>query len=133
MPRWLFKEEPTSYSFDRLVKEGQTNWSGVANALALKHLRQVKAGDEIFFYETGKVKSIVGIMKAADDAEQGKEASDVSVQVKPVKRLARPVTLAEVKADNDLKEWELARISRLSIMPVTEKQWRRVLAMSKAD
>ena len=133
MARWLFKEEPSCFSFEKLTKQGKATWDGIANALALKHLRQVKAGDEVFFYETGNVKSVVGIMKVTTDAKQGVEAKDVSVQVKPVSRLARAVPLAEIKADKDLREWEWARISRLSIMPVTEKQWRRVLALSQTD
>lgn len=126
---WLFKEEPTSYSYDRLEKDGKTTWNGIANALALKNLRQVKKGDEIFLYHTGKEKAIVGMMKAAADAVDGE---DVSVQVQPVRRLKHPVPLAIIKGDADLKDWELARLPRLSIMPVTAKQWRRVLALAKA-
>ena len=129
MARWLFKEEPNNYSFDRLVEEKQALWNGIANPVALKNLRQVKAGDEIFFYHTGKEKAIVGIMRAAADAVDDDE---VSVQVEPVSRLKQPVTLAVVKAEPDLKDWELARLPRLSIMPVTVKQWQRVLALSKA-
>jgi predicted RNA-binding protein with PUA-like domain len=113
MARWLFKEEPTNYSYDRLVEDKQAPWNGIANALALKYLRQVKAGDEIFFYHTGKEKAIVGVMRATADAVDG---DDVSVKVAPVQPLQHPVTLAVVKADADLKDWELARISRLSII-----------------
>lgn len=129
MARWLFKEEPQNYSFSRLVKERKTLWNGIANAAALKNLRQVKNGDEIFFYHTGKEKAIVGIMRAVADAVDGDE---VNVQVEPIKPLMSPVSLAVVKADRDLKDWELARLPRLSIMPVTVKQWKRVLALSKA-
>lgn len=129
MARWLFKEEPGSYTYDRLVQDGKTTWNGIANAVALKNLRQVKAGDEIFFYHTGKEKAIVGVMRAVADAVDG---DDVSVQVEPVRRLQQPVSLATVKADPDLKKWELARLPRLSIMPVTAEQWRRVLALAKA-
>jgi predicted RNA-binding protein with PUA-like domain len=129
MARWLFKEEPENYSFVRLVADGKTVWNGIANPLALKNLHQVKSGDETFFYHTGKEKAIVGVMRAVADAVDG---DDVSVQVEPVKPLQQPVTLAVVKADPDLKDWELARLPRLSIMPVTVKQWQRVLALSKA-
>lgn len=129
MARWLFKEEPSSYNFARLEKDGQTTWSGIANALALKNLRQVKKGDEIFFYHTGKEKAVVGIMQAANDAVDGE---DVSVVVKPIRLLDHPVPLSVVKTDPLLKEWELARLPRLSIMPVTTKQWQRVLALAKA-
>jgi len=128
MARWLFKEEPTTYSFQKLLSDGKTTWNGIANALALKYLRQVKKGDEIFFYHTGKEKAIVGIMQAAADAVDGEE---VSVVVKPVRALSSPVPLTVVKTDEDLKEWELARLPRLSIMPVTAAQWRRVLAIAK--
>ncbi|HQR41198.1 MAG TPA: EVE domain-containing protein [Gemmatales bacterium] len=129
MARWLFKEEPSSYNFARLMKDGQTTWSGIANALALKNLRQVKKGDDIFFYHTGKEKAVVGIMQAAEDAVDGE---DVSVVVKPIRLLDHPVPLSVVKTDPLLKEWELARLPRLSIMPVTTKQWQRVLALAKA-
>lgn len=129
MARWLFKEEPENYSFTRLVEDGKTLWNGIANPVALKNLRLVKRGDEIFFYHTGKEKAIVGIMRAVADAVDG---DDISVQVEPVKLLQQPVTLVVVKADPDLKDWELARLPRLSIMPVTVKQWKRVLALSKA-
>lgn len=129
MARWLFKEEPTNYSFDQLVKDGKTTWNGIANPVALKNLRRVKKGDEIFFYHTGKEKAIIGIMEAANDAI---DEVDVSVVVKPIRALTSPVTLAMVKADDDLKEWELARLPRLSIMPVTATQWKHVLALAKA-
>lgn len=128
MKRWLFKEEPESYSYDRLENDKQAKWDGISNALALKNLRQVKRGDQIFFYHTGKEKAIVGIMQAVADAQ---EKESVSVQVAPVRRLVQPVSLATVKADPELKDWELARLPRLSIMPVSANQWRRVLALAK--
>lgn len=128
MKRWLFKEEPESYSYDRLENDKQAKWNGISNALALKNLRQVKRGDQIFFYHTGKEKAIVGIMQAVADAQ---EKESVSVQVAPVRRLVQPVSLATVKADPELKDWELARLPRLSIMPVSANQWRRVLALAK--
>jgi predicted RNA-binding protein with PUA-like domain len=128
MQRWLFKEEPTSYSYDRLENEKQVKWDGISNALALKYLRQVRRGDNIFFYHTGKEKAIVGIMQAVTDAQ---ENGGVSVQVAPVRRLVQPVSLVAIKADPELQDWELARLPRLSIMPVSAKQWRRVLAMAR--
>ncbi|MBL8824958.1 MAG: EVE domain-containing protein [Planctomycetia bacterium] len=128
MNRWLFKEEPESYSYDRLENDKQAKWDGISNALALKNLRQVKRGDQIFFYHTGKEKAIVGIMQAVADAHV---KASVSVQVAPVRRLVQPVSLATVKADPVLKDWELARLPRLSIMPVSANQWRRVLALAK--
>src|ERR1700716_1794648 len=99
---WLFKEEPTHYSFDDLVKDKRTVWSGVKNPLAQKHLRAVKKGDRIFYYHTGDEKSVGGIAKALGDAYP--HPADTSgkahvVDVGPVKKLARPVTLAEIKAE----------------------------------
>jgi predicted RNA-binding protein with PUA-like domain len=126
---WLFKEEPTHYSFDALVKDRKTVWSGVKNPLAQKHLHAVKKGDRIFYYHTGDEKAVVGIAKAGgnaypdpDDAS-GKHAV---VDVVPVKKLGRPVTLAEIKADPAFKTFPLVRISRLSVMPVSDAEWTRI-------
>jgi predicted RNA-binding protein with PUA-like domain len=126
---WLFKEEPTHYSFDALVKDKRTVWSGVRNPLAQKHLRSVKKGDRIFYYHTGDEKAVVGICKALGDAYA--DPNDASgkasvVDVAPVKKLARPVTLAEIKADAAFKDFALVRISRLSVMPVTDVEWTRI-------
>lgn len=132
MAYWLFKEEPTHYSFDNLLRDGKTIWSGIANPVALKHLRQVKMGDSIFYYHTGKEKAIVGVMTAAADAVEDPSTRDVSVAVTPVERLSRPVPLSEIKADPAFADWELTRISRLSIMPVSAARWKRVLALAKA-
>src|SRR5882762_3315901 len=100
---WLFKEEPTHYSFDELVKDRKTVWSGVKNPLAQKHLRSVKKGDSIFYYHTGNEKSVVGIAKATGDAypdPKDKTGKAVVVDVAPVRALTRPVTLSEIKASN---------------------------------
>jgi predicted RNA-binding protein with PUA-like domain len=126
---WLFKEEPSHYNFDALVKDKKTVWSGVKNPLAQKHLRSVKKGDRIFYYHTGDEKSVVGIAKAlgdayADPADAAGKASVVDVG--PVKKLARPVTLAEIKADAAFKDFALVRISRLSVMPVSDAEWARI-------
>jgi predicted RNA-binding protein with PUA-like domain len=126
---WLFKEEPSHYSFDALVKDRKTVWSGVRNPLAQKHLRAVKKGDRIFYYHTGDERSVVGIAKALGDAYA--DPNDTSgkaavVDVGPVKPLARPVTLAEIKADPSFKTFPLVRISRLSVMPVTDAEWARI-------
>lgn len=124
---WLFKEEPTHYSFDELVKDGKTVWSGVKNPLAQKHLRSVKRGDRIFYYHTGDEKAVVGIARAAGDAyPETKDGKSSVVDVEPVKKLPRPVTLAEIKADAAFKSFPLVRISRLSVMPVTDDEWRRI-------
>jgi len=131
---WLFKEEPTHYNFDALVKDKSTTWSGVKNPVAQKHLHAVKKGDRIFYYHTGDEKAVVGIAKALgnaypdpDDAT-GKAAV---VDVAPVKKLARPVTLKAIKADPSFKTFPLVRISRLSVMPVTDAEWARIEKMAE--
>lgn len=133
MANWLFKEEPTHYGFDAFVKDRQTVWSGVKNPLAQKHLRSVKKGDRIFYYHTGDEKAVVGIAKALGDAypdpkdTSGKQSV---VEIAPVKKFARPVTLAEIKADAAFKTFPLVRISRLSVMPVTDAEWTRIEKMA---
>ena len=126
---WLFKEEPSHYSFDALVKDKRTVWSGVKNPLAQKHLRSVKKGDRILYYHTGDERSVVGIAKALTDAypdPQDKTGKAHVVDVGPAKRLARPVTLAAIKADAAFKDFALVRISRLSVMPVSDAEWARI-------
>jgi predicted RNA-binding protein with PUA-like domain len=132
---WLFKEEPTHYSFDELVKDGSTVWSGVKNPLAQKHLHAAKKGDRIFYYHTGDEKAVVGIAKAGGNAYP--DPNDPSgklavVDVVAVKKLPRPVTLAEIKADSAFRDFPLVRISRLSVMPVTDQEWQRIEGMARA-
>lgn len=134
MADWLFKEEPTHYSFADLERDGGTLWNGIDNHLARKHLRQVKAKDRILYYHTGKEKAIVGIMRAVSNAGPDPESDDpeaVSVQVEPMRRLPQPVGLGAIKNDPQLADWELVRISRLSVMPVTKSQWKRIEELSK--
>jgi len=132
MAHWLFKQEPSCYSFDQLNADGSTTWDGVANAVAQKHLRNTKKGDRVFFYHTGNEKAVVGIMEVASDpAPDPNDEKMVSVDVKPIKKLTHPVTLASVKADEAFASWELVRISRLSVMPVSEAIWKKILAMSE--
>jgi predicted RNA-binding protein with PUA-like domain len=126
---WLFKEEPSHYSFDALVKDRRTVWSGVKNPLAQKHLRSVRKGDRIFYYHTGDERAVVGIAKALGDSyadPADKSGKQAVVDVAPVKRLARPVTLAEIKADRAFKDFPLVRIARLSVMPVSDDEWARI-------
>ena len=115
--KWLFKTEPSDYSYERLVKDGRTAWIGVRNALALKHLRQVKKGDEIAIYHTGGEKSVVGIARAVADA---KGDAVVIAPVKPVD----PVALHAIKADPRFKDFALVRMGRLSVMPVPDALWK---------
>ncbi len=126
---WLFKEEPSSYSFDEFSEDGQTTWSGVKNPVAQKHLHAVRKGDRVFYYHTGKEKAIVGIAKALGNAyadPKDKAGKAAVVDIAPVKRLARPVTLKEIKADQAFATFPLVRISRLSVMPVTDAEWQRI-------
>lgn len=130
---WLFKEEPAHYSFDALVKDTKTVWSGVKNPLAQKHLRAVRKGDRIFYYHTGDERAVVGIAKALGDAypdPKDKAGKASVVDVAPVKKLGRPVTLAEIKADPSFRTFPLVRISRLSVMPVTDGEWTRIEKMA---
>ena len=134
MAQWLVKEEPEHYSFDQLVKEKKTVWAGVKNPLAQKHLRSIKRGDRVFYYHTGKEKAIVAIATAASDAyPDPKDATKKAfvVDVAPVKKLTRPVTLAEIKADRAFASFPLVRMSRLSVMPVTEEEWARIEKLSR--
>ncbi len=132
---WLFKEEPSNYSYDNLAKDGRTSWTGVRNPVAQKHLRAVQKGDRIFFYHTGSEKAVVGIAKAAgpsypDPAD--KEGKLFAVDVLPVRKLKQPVTLAAIKADKAFASFPLTRIPRLSVMPVTDAEWDRIEKMSQA-
>jgi predicted RNA-binding protein with PUA-like domain len=129
MPTWLFKEEPTHYSFDQLVRDGRTTWSGVKNALAQKHLRSIKKGDRVLYYHTGDEKAIVAVATAAGDAypdPDDKSGKSFVVEIVPGKRLARPVTLAEIKAAPVFAGFELVRLSRLSVMPVSDAHVREI-------
>ena len=131
---WLFKEEPTHYSYDDLAKDKKTSWSGVRNPLAQKHLRSVRKGDLVFYYHTGDEKAIVGVMKATGDAypdPADKSGKLYAVDVAPVEKLGRPVTLAEIKADRRFAEFPLTRISRLSVMPVSATEWKLIEQLSR--
>lgn len=130
---WLFKEEPTHYSYDAFVRDKSTVWSGVRNPVAQRHLHAVKKGDRIFYYHTGDEKAIVGVAKATANAypdpddPSGKAAV---VDIAPVRKLSRAVTLKEIKADRSFKDFPLVRISRLSVMPVTDDEWARIEKMA---
>ena len=131
--QWLFKEEPSNYSYDDLARDGKTSWTGVKNPLAQKHLRSVKKGDRIFFYHTGDEKSVVGIAQAAGPAypdPKDKSGKLYAVDVEPVKKLKTLVTLASIKADTFFADFALVRMSRLSVMPVNDDQWERIVKMS---
>ena len=130
---WLFKEEPEHYSFEALSRDGKTLWSGVKNPLAQKHLRAVRRGDRIFYHHTGREKAIVGIARAV--ADPGSDPADPSgkraaVEIEAVERLPRAVTLGEIKGMKMFAAFPLVRISRLSVMPVEDREWRAILRLS---
>ena len=130
---WLFKEEPENYSYDDLARDGKTTWTGVRNPLAQKHLRSVAKGDRIFFYHTGLQKAVVGVMKAVAAAypdPADKSGKLYAVDVAPVSKLSQPVTLAAIKADSAFASFALVRMSRLSVMPVSDQEWARIEKMS---
>jgi predicted RNA-binding protein with PUA-like domain len=133
---WLLKEEPSNYSFDDLARDGHTSWTGVRNPLAQKHLRAIRKGDSIFFYHTGSEKAVVGIARAAGDAypdPADKTQKLYAVDVEAVKKLQSPVTLASIKADKAFASFALVRMSRLSVMPVTDLEWKRIERMAGTD
>jgi predicted RNA-binding protein with PUA-like domain len=135
MSRWLFKSEPDCYSYADLERDGATLWDGVTNALARKHLREVQPGDKIWFYHTGDEKVIVGLMEAVGGPQTDPNDDDpksVVVEVKPIRKLKHPVSLARIKAEPSLADWALVRNSRLSVVPVSLEQWRRVEQLVKA-
>ena len=130
MAHWLMKSEPESYSWADLVRDGGTEWDGVRNNAARLHLKAMKEGDEAFFYHSMSDKAVVGIMRIAREARADPKDSDwVSVRVEPVRAIP-PVTLAEIKAEPDLKKMELIRQSRLSVAPVREEEWKLILEMA---
>ncbi|MBX2899156.1 MAG: EVE domain-containing protein [Cyclobacteriaceae bacterium] len=133
MAHWLIKSEPFKYSWDQLVKDKQTFWDGVRNYAARNNLKSMKKGDELFFYHSNEGLEIVGIVKVVKEAYQDpttKEPAWVVVDVKPVRKLKKPVTLAQVKADLRLKNMDLIRLSRLSVGRVTDEEWAIVLELA---
>jgi predicted RNA-binding protein with PUA-like domain len=134
MAHWLMKSEPESYGWADLVRDGGTEWDGVRNNAARLHLKAMTPGDEAFFYHSMSDKAVVGIMRVTRGAKPDPKDPDwVSVRVEPVRPLARPVTLAAIKAAPSLARMELIRQSRLSVSPVREEEWEAVLELAKAS
>jgi predicted RNA-binding protein with PUA-like domain len=133
MAYWLFKEEPEHYSLADLERDGRTVWDGVANNLALRNLRKVKPGDRVLFYHTGKEKAVVGEMRVvtAPRPDASGDAKQVVLDVELVRRWPRPVFLAQIKDDSQLTDWDLVRLPRLSVVPMTKTQWNRVRELAK--
>ena len=136
MNYWLVKSEPESYSWAQFVKDGKTAWTGVRNFAARLHLRGMVKGDLVYFYHSGEGKELVGIAKVVTPAypDPTAEEGDWScVDLAPVKPLIRPVNLQTIKADKILKEMVIAKQSRLSVSPVTETQFQRLLALAETE
>ena len=134
MAYWLLKTEPDSYSWDDLARDKSATWDGVANATALKHIRAMKKGDLALVYHTGGVRAAVGIAEVTSapyaDPKEDDERMAV-VDLKPKRKLANPVGLGVIKADKTFVGWDLLRIGRLSVVPVPEAMWKRILKLSE--
>ena len=134
MNYWLVKSEPEAYSWTQLVKDGKTAWTGVRNFAARNNLRAMKKGDLVFFYHSVEEKSVVGLARVEKEAypdPTAKEGDWSAVDMVPVKALAKPITLAQIKADKILRDMPLVRIGRLSVSPVTSGQFSRLAALSE--
>lgn len=133
MAYWLVKSEPFKYSWEQFVKDGQTHWDGVRNYAARNNLKAMKKGDEVFFYHSNEGLEIVGIAKVAKEAYQDPTTEDaawVVVDLKPVKKLKKPVSLKQVKEDKRLQNMDLLRLGRLSVQSVKEEEWNAVMEMA---
>jgi len=131
MAHWLMKSESGVYSWDDLVRDKSTEWDGVRNPTARIHLKAMKTGDEVFFYHSGDERQVVGIMRVTREARPDpKDAAWVSVEVEAVRPIEPPVTLKAIKAEPGLARMELVRLSRLSVSPVRDEEWARVLEMA---
>jgi predicted RNA-binding protein with PUA-like domain len=133
MAHWLMKSEPDAYGWDDLVAEGEGTWDGVRNHRAANNLRAMQVGDEVFFYHSNIGKEIVGIAVVSQSGltdPSDPEGKWAAVKVKPVRKLKRPVTLAQAKADPKLAEMELVKFSRLSVAVVTAQEWDHVLGLA---
>ena len=132
MSYWILKTEPSTYSFDDLVKQKTAVWDGVKNPLALKHLRTMQPGDEVLIYHTGDEKAAVGLARVTKAAYPDPKKQDpklVVVDLKAGTKLASPVTLATIKADPVFKDLALVRMGRLSVVPATTAHWQRLLRL----
>jgi predicted RNA-binding protein with PUA-like domain len=133
MAYWLIKSEPFKYSWDQLVKDKKTYWDGVRNYAARNNLRDMKKGDELFFYHSNEGLEIVGIAKVVKESYQDPTTDEdawVVVDVAPVRKLKKPVTLAQMKADKRLANMDLLRLGRLSVGKVTDAEWKVVLELA---
>ncbi|HXY69709.1 MAG TPA: EVE domain-containing protein [Gemmatimonadales bacterium] len=132
MAHWILKTEPSAYSFDRLVRERAARWDGVTNPVALKNIRAMQRGDELMIYHTGNEKAVVGLAAVASAPyPDPKDAKLAVVDIVAGKALPRPVTLGEIRQETVLQDLALVRMPRLSVVPATEAQWKKLLQMSR--
>lgn len=133
MAYWLVKSEPLVYSWDKFVKDKQTFWSGVRNYSARINLRAMQKGDKVLYYHSNEGVEIIGIAKVIKESYQDPTTDDerwVAIDLKPIRKLKKPVTLAQVKADKRLENMALVRMSRLSVQPVTDEEWNVVMELA---
>ncbi len=133
MQHWLLKSEPDVYSFDDLVKEGSTLWTGVRNNAAALHMKSMQVGDEAFFYHSNIGKEVVAlcrISKLAAPDPTDETGRWVAVTVEPIRKLPNSVTLADIKAEPKLEGFEMIRQGRLSVVPVRDTEWAQILKMA---
>jgi predicted RNA-binding protein with PUA-like domain len=134
MNYWLLKTEPTVYSYDDLVKDKKTVWDGVRHPTALMNIRNAKKGDMVFIYHTGDEKQIIGIAEITSDPYQDPKQDNPKVavfEIKPLKKLKNPVTLAQIKSIKKYSDFRLVRESRLSVVPVPKEYWDDFIKMSE--
>lgn len=131
MNYWLVKQEPEAYSFDDLVKDGKTDWTGVRNFQARNNLTTMKKGDKVLFYHSISEKAVVGIAEVSQTAfPDPTDEKWFAVEVKPVKKLKEPVTLEQIKSNAALANIALIKQSRLSVMPLTKDEYEEILSMA---
>ncbi len=131
MNYWLVKQEPEKYSFDKLIADGKTVWDGVRNYQARNNLREMKTGDKVLFYHSVSEKGVVGLAEVSK--ENFPDPSDkkwIAVEFVPLEKFANPVTLDEIKSQKDLQNIALIKQSRLSVMPLTKKEFETILSMN---
>lgn len=133
MAYWLLKTEPEEYSYCDLERDGTTVWEGVSNSLALKHLRTMESGDLALIYHTGKERRVIGVAQVVSQPYPDPKLDDakrVVVQVRAVRRVQEPITLTQIKQDGNFEGFDLVRLTRLSVVPVSEPHWQRLLQLT---
>jgi predicted RNA-binding protein with PUA-like domain len=134
MNYWLVKQEPEKYSFDDLIKDGKTDWTGVRNFQARQYLRAMKTGDRVLFYHSVSEKAVVGVAEVSKEAfqdETDETGKWIAVEIKPIEKFQKPVTLDEIKARKNLQNIALIKQSRLSVMPLTREEFETILELSR--